>query len=46
MDILCPIVHSYPGLHVNHVEEAPHLSFLEFVMEYENHIKQWLLKVE
>jgi len=46
MDILAPIIEAYTGLHANYVEDVPPISFLELAIEYEEHIKQWLLKVE
>jgi hypothetical protein len=52
MDILAPIIEEYPRFYEdyvedeNYVEEAPPISFLELCMEYEEHIQQWLLKVE
>jgi hypothetical protein len=52
MDILAPIIEEYPRFYVDYVEnenylnEAPLVIFLELAMEYEEHIQQWLLKVE
>jgi hypothetical protein len=51
MDILAPVIEEYPVLYVdcmedtNHVEGFSPTCFLEFVMDYEEHSKQWLLKV-
>lgn len=50
--ILAPIIEEYPRFYINYVEyknyveEAPPISFLEFAMDYEERIKQLLLKVE
>lgn len=53
VDILArPVIEEYPMLYVNYVkdkkyvEEFSPIHFLELSMDYEEHIKQWLLKVE
>jgi hypothetical protein len=49
---IIPLIHEYPVIYVyymeneNYVKEASPMSFLEEAMDYEEHIKQWLLKVE
>jgi hypothetical protein len=51
-DILAPLIEEYPMIYAdymanaNYVEETPPISFLEEAMDYEEHIKQWLHKVE
>jgi hypothetical protein len=51
-DILAPLIEEYLMIYAdymeneNYVEEAPPISFLEEAMDYEEHIKQWLHKVE
>jgi hypothetical protein len=49
---ISPVIEEYPMMYAkyvensNYVEEAFLVSFFALAMYYEEHIKQWLLKVE
>jgi hypothetical protein len=46
MDILASIIEEYLVLYEYYVEKFSHAHFVELAINFEKHIKQWLLKVE